>query len=182
VIPNKAMGIALIDLGALGNRDAYLATVRKKDHAAQQARRARARGHRLAEIDRNAFVDDIHQINISAEIRQGRPMDEAYRRKKYKYENHSHFKYFGVLNKEGRLVAYCSIAICGNFAATDQLLGYKNNEGIMYFLLVEITIRLIDEGKLRYFMYDTFLGAQPGLRNFKKRCGFRPYRVLYSMS
>ena len=182
LVPNKAMGMALIDLNAFCNRAAYLETVRQKGYATQNARRAAARGYHLAEIDRNAYVNDIHQINTSAKVRQGRPMDEAYHSKKFKYENRSHFKYFGVLNKEGKLVAYCNIAMWGNFATIDQLLGYKSSEGFMYLLLLEIACRLIDEGELRYFMYDTFLGAQPGLRNFKKRFGFQPYRVRYSMS
>lgn len=182
LIPNKAMGVALLDLAMFADRAAYLATVKTKDYAAHHAKRARARGYQLAEIDRNAYVDDIHQINTSTEIRQGRLMDHAYLRRKSEYENRNYFKYFGVLNKDGKLVAYCNIAIFGNFASTDQLLGYKNNDGTMYLLMMEIACRLIDEGKLRYFMYDTFLGAQPGLRNFKKRLGFRPYRVRYMMS
>lgn len=30
-------------------------------------------------------------------------------------------------------------------------------------------------------MYDTYLGAQPGLRNFKRKLGFSPYLVCYSV-
>ena len=181
LVPNKAMGMALIHLVAFGGRAAYLKMVRRSGCAAQHARRASARGYRLAEIDRNNYVDDIHQINTSLGLRQGRPMDEAYLDKRFRFEDRSNFQYFGVLNKDGKLVAYCSIAVWGDFASVDQLLGYQSNDGFMYLLLLEIICRLIDEGVLRYFMYDTFLGAQPGLRAFKKRFGFQPYRVHYSM-
>jgi hypothetical protein len=181
LIPNKAMGMAVLDLRAFASSADYLATVKKKDYASYHAKRARARGYQLAEIDRNAYIDEIHAINTSAAIRQGRPMDAAYRDKKSAYENRDYFKYFGVLNKEDKLTAYCNIAIFGNFASTDQLLGYKNDDGVMYFLLLEIICRLIEEGRLDYFMYDTFMGARPGLRNFKKKLGFQPYRVRYSM-
>jgi hypothetical protein len=34
---------------------------------------------------------------------------------------------------------------------------------------------------MRYLMYDTFFGAQPGMRNFKTVLGFRPYRAKYSL-
>ena len=109
-------------------------------------------------------------------------MDPAYFEKPARYDNKPNFRYFGILNAEKRLVAYCNIATYGNFAATDRLLGYKNNDGTMYLLLVEIICRLIDDGQVQYFMYDTFLGAQEGLRNFKRRLGFQPYRVRYSLS
>ncbi len=52
----------------------------------------------------------------------------------------------------------------------------------MYLLLVDIICLLIKENQVEYFMYDTFLGAQPGLRHFKQRIGFAPYRVSYSIA
>jgi hypothetical protein len=30
-------------------------------------------------------------------------------------------------------------------------------------------------------MYDTFFGAREGLRDFKRRVGFRPYRASYTL-
>jgi hypothetical protein len=182
LVRNKSLGIALVDLCRYPTRDAYLATVRRKDHAAHHGKRARARGYRLREIDRNDYVDEIHAINTSLDTRQGRPMDETYLSKAEHYEKRNHFQYFGVVNAEGKLMAYCNIVRLGNFAATDRLLGYRNNDGTMYLLVLEIICRLIDEGRLQYFMYDTYLGAKEGLRNFKKRLGFQPYRVRYSMS
>ena len=182
LIRNKSVGMALLDLRSYRTRDDYLATVRRKDYAAYHGKRARARGYTLREIDRNDYIDQIHLINTSLDTRQGRPMDEAYLRKPDHYEARPHFKYYGVLNRHGQLTAYCNVAILGNFAATDKLLGFKNNDGSMYLLVLEIICQMIDEGKLHYFMYDSFFGAQEGLRNFKKRLGFQPYRVRYSMS
>jgi hypothetical protein len=37
-----------------------------------------------------------------------------------------------------------------------------------------IICRLIEEGRVDYFMYDTFLGAQPGLRDLSGGWGFVP--------
>ena len=108
-------------------------------------------------------------------------MDPAYLEKPESYDSKPNFRYFGVINQTGVLVAYCNVATYGNFAATDRLLGYKNNDGTMYLLLVEIICRLIDDSQVQYFMYDTFLGAQDGLRNFKRRLGFQPYRIRYSL-
>lgn len=181
LIRNKSVGMALVNLNNFPDRGTYLSSVSRKDQGAYHGKRALRRGYKFLEIDRNSYIDDIHAINTSSTERQGRPMDPAYFEKPQHYEKKPHFRYFGVLNSDGMLVAYCNIATYGNFAATDRLLGYKNNDGIMYLLLVEIICQLIDDSKVQYFMYDTFLGAQEGLRNFKRRLGFQPYRIRYSI-
>jgi hypothetical protein len=182
IIRNKSVGMALVDLSEFSNRQAYISSISRKDQGAYHGKRALRRGFTFHEIDRNAYIDDIHAINTSTTERQGRPMDPAYFEKPSFYEKRPNFRYFGVLDPDGVLVAYCNIATYGNFSATDQLLGHKNNDGTMYLLLVEIICRLIDDREVQYFMYDTFLGAQDGLRNFKRRLGFQPYRVHYSLT
>ena len=182
VFRNKSLGIALIDLASFGEPSAYLHTVRHRSHAGPQGRKARARGYSLRAINRNDHIDEIHEINTSCEMRQGRPMDRAYLEKKQRYEEMPHFRCYGVFNADGQLSAYCNVGVFGNFAATDQLLGYKTSDGVMYLLLMEIICQLIEERELDYFMYDTFYGAQPGLRDFKRRVGFRPYRVRYTLA
>lgn len=182
VFGNKTMGIALIDLAAFGGHPGgYLHSVRRSGHAGPQSRKALGRGYYLRRIDRNEHIDEIHAIHTSCEARQGRPMDAAYRVRKTAYADAPHFECHGVFDAEHRLVAYCSMGRYGNFVATDQLMGYKNQDGIMYLLLLKIICSLIEEGEVDYFMYDTFLGAQPGLRDFKRRVGFKPYRARYEL-
>jgi len=178
LVRNKTLGMALVDLHRFRIRDDYIATVKRKDYAAHHGRRARARGYTLHEIDRNDFIDDIHRIHTSHAARQ----DASCVDRPTRGGPRAHFKYFGMFNRDGDLMAYCNTVTLGNFAAIDRVLGYRNNDGMMHLLLMEIICRFIDEGRLHYFMYDTFLGTQEGLRNFKKRLGFQPYRVRYSMS
>jgi hypothetical protein len=109
-------------------------------------------------------------------------MDLQYLVKQTQFEVRDNFRYFGVVDARGTLVAYCNIGIFGNFAATHQLLGYKSGDGIMYFLLAEIIAQLIQEARLDYFMYDTMLGGSEGLRDFKRRAGFAPYRASYAIT
>ncbi len=182
VIRNKTVGIALIDLRKFNTPEDYLDTVKKKDLAGFQARRASARGYQFQPIDRNLFIDDIHAIHTSSEIRQGRPMDDGYRVKETSFEDYPHFGYFGITDKTDKLVGYCNVAILGNFAATERVIGNKNNDGAMYLLLTEIICSLIKQKTVNYLMYDSYLGAQPGLRNFKRKLGFRPYRVRYLLA
>ncbi len=167
VIQYKSWGAALIDLHDCGTRDGYFERIKAKNFGAWHAKRARARGYVLAEIDRNAHVDAIHAINTSVEQRQGRPMDDKYLEKQQQFDCLDNFSYFGVFNAEGKLMSYATVGWYGNFSAFSQLMGYRNNDGIMHLMVAEIIGRLIDEGKVRYVMYDTFFGALPGLRQFK---------------
>lgn len=181
IFGHKTIGAALIDLPLHPTRDAYLASIKGKNQGGYHARRARSRGYVVRDIDRNEYVDDIHAINTSLEMRQGRALDQKYRVKQERFEDQHHFHYWGVIHPDGRLVAYASLGIYGNFASFSQMMGIRNNEGIMHLLLSEAVCRLIDAGQVRYVMYDTFFGAQPGLRNFKTVLGFRPYRASYSL-
>jgi hypothetical protein len=181
LIRNKTMGIALINLRQFGSAADYLATVKKKDLAGHHSRQARQRGYSVRRIDRNAHIAEIFRIHRSSATRQGRPMDQRYLQLETRYDDSEPLQVLGVFNADNILMGYCCFGIYGNFAATDRLLGIKNGDGIMYLLLLEIICSLIDQSQLDYFMYDTFLGAQPGLRSFKQRIGFQPYRVSYAL-
>jgi len=108
-------------------------------------------------------------------------MDDKYRQKQTHFDTLPHFRYYGVFNAEQRLVAYANMGYYGNFAAFSQLMGICNNDGIMHMMVVDIVAELLGEQQVRYLMYDTFFGAQPGLRSFKTILGFRPYRARYSL-
>jgi hypothetical protein len=181
IIGNKTMGAALIDLGRFDNAPAYLDDIQGKNRGAWHARRARARGYVCTEIDRNDHIDAIHAINTSLDERQGRPMDQKYRDKTTRFERHEHFGYYGVFNPDGKLMAYANIGRYGNFSAFSQLIGMRNNDGAMHLLMVDIVSRLLEQKQVRYVMYDTFFGAQPGLQQFKRILGFQPYRVKYTL-
>jgi hypothetical protein len=181
IIRNKTIGAALIDLARYPATTAYLDTIQGKNRGAWHAKRARTRGYACTEIERNDYIDDIHAINTSLDMRQGRAMDQKYLDKITHYERLPHFDHYGVLNGEGRLVAYANIGRYGNFSAFSQLMGVRNNDGIMHLLIVDIITRLIERQRVRYVMYDTFFGAQSGLQNFKRILGFEPYRVKYSL-
>lgn len=181
IIRNKTMGAALIDLERFADTPAYLEDIQGKNRGAWHAKRARARGYVCREIERNEHVDEIHTINTSLDVRQGRRMDQHYLDKTTHFEKRDHFRYYGVLNPEGKLVAYANVGHYGNFDAFSNLMGLRNNDGIMHLMVVEIASRLIERRQVRYLMYDTFFGAQPGLQQFKRIVGFQPFRVRYSL-
>jgi hypothetical protein len=181
IIRHKTVGAALLDLDPLPSVQHYMERIKGKNYGAYHAKRARARGYRVEHIDRNRYVDEIHAINTALEERQGRPMDAAYREKKLHYEALPHFRYYGTFNADGQLVAYANLGILGNFAGFAQLMGIRNNDGIMHLLMVEIVTELIEQKQVRYIMYDTFFGANPGMQTFKTILGYQPYRARYSL-
>ncbi|MES2018483.1 MAG: hypothetical protein V4484_18495 [Pseudomonadota bacterium] len=181
VFRNKSLGAALINLRSFADAQHYFASVNQKGYAGHKRRKARSRGYRLCEITRDAYAEQIHAINISSEMRQGRPMDPSYRVRQAQFDVRASDRCFGVMNASGELVAYCYLGILGNFAAIHQLMGYKGHDGVMYFMLAEIIALLITEGSMEFFMYDLMLGGSAGLRDFKRRVGFAPYRAKFSL-
>lgn len=181
IVQNKSLGAALVDLKRYAGRDQYLDSIKGRNSGEHHARKARSRGYVVVEIDRNDFIDELYEINTSLDSRQGRPMDEAYREKTTHYSPETNYKYFGVLNPSGKLMAYSNLGFYGNFAAFDRLLGLRNNDGVMHLMVTEIVGQLIESRAYAYLMYDTYFGASPGLQAFKKMLGFEPYRAKYSL-
>ena len=177
----KTVGAALLDLDAFATPQHYLETIARRNFGGFFARRAKARGYRFASIDRNRHIDDIDAINHALPFRQGKIMAPSYRSRTEHFIDQANYRYYGVLDGQGRLMAYCEVGIYGNFALLSRLLGYRNNDGVMHFMIVEIASCLIAEGLVRYLMYDTWFGASEGLRKFKAILGFAPYRVRYAL-
>lgn len=176
IFKNKSLGAALIDLSKFNTREDYINTL---SQGARDAKKAKSRGYVFCEIDRNNHIDEIHQINTSLEVRQGRRMDASYLQKINYYEPLKNYKYYGVLDRDGRLTAYCNLGIYGDFAIFNQLLGHRSNDGIMHLLTTEAICQFIGDGAIKYIMYDTYFGANPGLKKFKEIIGFEPYRAKY---
>lgn len=184
VISNKSIGIALVDLEKYGDFDSYLKIFGGKNSAAYYSRKAKKREYSFLQINRNDYIEDIHQINTSAEYRGGKKMTDWYANCKTNYEDEPTHDYFGVVDSSGKLVAYCYLGNFGEFSILTVILGHKNylNDGIMYFMITEVIRNLYEcrvEKGCRFLMYDTMLGAGTGLQAFKSKLGFQPYRVKW---
>jgi len=78
-------------------------------------------------------------------------------------------------------MAYGELGFYGNFASFTRVIGVRNNDGVMHLMVTEIICQLIEGRNYQYLMYDTYFGASPGLKTFKKMLGFQPYRAKYSL-
>ncbi len=153
----------------------------------QRARRAAREGYTFAQIERDAYLDDIFAINTSLPERQGRPMSDAYRLRPapqgplpdFGCPRHA-LRQYGVL-RDGHLYAYAWVYVIGEMCLFSTLLGHGEHmkSGIMVLLVAESVRDLMASAGLRYAMYNLHASGTDGLRFFKEQMGFAPYRVTW---
>jgi hypothetical protein len=183
LIASKYFGAALLRLPHVADeylRGGAFEVARRKCRQAMKAgfcfRKVRAPDH----------VEDMVAINRSLPVRQGRPMDGDYLNEETvrSFCNRAG-DVFAVVGPDGRLAAYTHIPICGDVFLFSRLLGHGAllHHGIMYLLVAETVREMIRvcqrHGYPVWAQYDMFLGASPGLVQFKRSLGFRPYRVTW---
>lgn len=181
---NKTLGVALVDLSLYLNFEDYYKSINGKNSAAYYSRKALKREYKFIKIERNDYIEDIHEINISSLIRQGHSMSKSYLTKIDQYKNVINYMYFGVVDSNDKLLAYCNIGFYGEFILVVTLLGHKKflNDGIMYLMMVELNKLMFTNYKnsgYKYIMYDTFFGASDGLKKFKEKLGYKAYKVKW---
>lgn len=183
LIGNKEFGVAM--LAVPENIADYLRSISGKSSAAYHARKAERRGYIVKQIDPNQYLEDIHELKISKPERQGKSIPDMYRKKMKNYEVIPNYYYWGVVNRENKLVGCLWLASCNEVMIVDVLLGHGDyqKDGIMYQLVVHI-VKYAAEMKrtghpVKYVMYDTMMGATDGMIMFKRKLGFKPYRVKW---
>lgn len=183
IIPNKRYGVAMIELPT--TFEEYLSGGHKKTLRIKR-NKALAKGYTANMFNPLDRLEEILEINRSAENRQGRSMDGEYLELELLrafFEQTGDI--FGVCDKDGTLRAYAHIPVCGDVFVFNRLLGHAEDQqkGVMYLLISEAIRMMIErrerEGAPLWAMYDTFFGASEGLRFFKERLGFAPYKVKW---
>jgi hypothetical protein len=184
LIQNKRWGVALLKLP-----NQFHDYIKGKDKQALRSNRRRAMdlGFRFDSFDPISHLDEILEINTSMEARQGIPMAVSYQTVEcVKMWVKGKDALWGVFDGCGVLKAYAHVSICGEVFIFSRLLGHGQDldKGIMYLLVSEIIRKMTEHkeehGSPLWSMYDTFFGASPGLRYFKQRLGFSPYKVRWT--
>ena len=127
----------------------------------------------------NDYLEDIHAINISKEIRSSGKMLGWYTKPvnpRYYDENEEYYrKYYGVFNK-GKLCAYLHIVLCGDFAFIRHFMGHANhlNKGIMNALISWTVQELINNcSQIKWINYGPMTKWYPdSIISFKRHAGF----------
>ena len=149
-------------------------------------KRAIERGYTFQRIDPAARLDEILAVNRSANERQGRPMEAGYVAPDVVRASFQQAPdVFGVLDRDGVVRAYLDLRTCGELAVLGRLLGHVDvlDDGVMYLLISEGIREVVERrdatGTPTWVMYDTWYGGGAGIRYFKQRLGFAPYRVRW---
>jgi hypothetical protein len=182
LVGRKTFGVAL---QRIAPRDKLFAGGRFKTFR-YNVRQAEKAGYRFSRIDPAERVEEIMAINRSALFRQGKRMHDSYTDPdRVRRASGDRGQWFGVEDRDGVLRAYCYAPVIGQVFVFSRILGDAQflEHSIMY-LLVRDTIREMAarremSGSPDYAMYDMFLGANPGLIEFKRRSGFDPVRVRW---
>lgn len=154
--------------------------------ARKRADRCLRRGYRFVQVDRAARADEIHEINVSAPERQGRPMAASYYDMpsttpdpEWACERHGVHPY-GVETKLGILVAYLWIYRAGDLLLVSQILGHEAflEDEIMYLLWAGMLASEPPEDG--YLVYNRHDSGTPGLRFYKERVGLESTPVRWT--
>lgn len=180
IFKQKTIGVAMIKLNDFANAEAFIKSINGKNSAAYFSRKASRDGYTFQSINPNELETSLLEVNSSAVKRQGRTMDDSYK-SSINYPMNARNLYYGIF-KDEMLVAYLWIVKTGELAIINRILGHAShlNNGIMYYMVTSyIELELKEKGNTHFVMYDTFLGAGDGLKMFKSRCGFQPYRIIW---
>jgi len=145
--------------------------------ARKRADRCHRRGYRFVDVNRHDREEEIFLINISAAIRQGRPMSASYMERSiypadehYPCPRHGIHSY-GIEEPDGTLVAYTFIYRAGQLALVSQILGHHDylRDEIMFLLWERMLQRELHEPG--FVVYNRHDSGTDGLRFFKERVG-----------
>lgn len=156
--------------------------------ARKRADRAERRGYYAGPLAREQWEEDIHAINTSSPLRQGRPMSSSYLQPQvypelpdYPCPRHA-TRITGVWSEHNDLVAYLVMHRAGELALVSQILGHAEHleYEVMYLLFARALVREMIGGT-GLCVYNRHDSGSEGLRFFKERLGFDPMEVEWAL-
>lgn len=177
----KTFGVALLKLPGGGEK---MFSGKAFQAARTNRNRAIKAGYVFRRFDAPSAVDMMMAVHRSADVRQGKPIGRDYtdRAAVTRYCGKPG-PWFGVFDRDDVLRAYCHAPIIGDSALLSRIMGDDRSlsDGVVWFLVWETAIAMQahqqSHGYPHWLMYDTYVGAAPGLQEFKRRLGFKPHRV-----
>ena len=180
----RAMQVGVSICPLPGSFDEYLKRI--EPSARRNLKKAARLGYRFRRIQYNDHLDDVKEIQQSAEVRQGRLMPESYRNGEVRpctdppTRTCIHdYPYFGLF-QDGRLRAYASCLVSGELCYLAHILGHAQHlaDGAVPALIAEIArYQLETYPCVAFYAYGTYFGASDSMQRFKKKFGFLPHYV-----
>ena len=178
-------GVALFTLA--GSFDEYFMGIEAS--ARRNYKKAARMGYHFEKMDYNVHLDNVREIWQSKTVRQGRVPDYLLQGAVSPCENpptksniHD-YAYVGVL-QDRTLVAYLGCLVSGELCAIEQIYGHAAHHanGVVPMLIIDLVRHLPERyPRVKYVTYDTFMGATQNLRRFKRKFGFAPHKVSWTL-
>ena len=166
----------------------YLQAV--ESSARRNYKKALRNGFSFAPIRFNDHLDAIWEIHRSTPVRQGEMPDEFINQRPEPRETvvssspwHD-YPYFGVFDKDGRLVAYAGCLVAGELFMIQQIYGHYDYQsfGVVPMLIISMAAHSREHyPQTRYYNYGTFFGATETMQRFKKKFQFYPHLVDWTL-
>lgn len=164
--------------------------MRIEGSARRNHKKASREGCVVQPITFNDHLEAIGEIRASADVRQGRPMPEAYRNGVVTPTNNPvsnsplhGYPYFGVFAKDS-LIGYAGCLIAGEFCGIEQIFGHADHLtlGAVPQLLIGIARHLYEQHpQVKFYAYGTYFGASESMRRFKRKFDFCPHHVSWQL-
>jgi len=129
----------------------------------------------------NLHLGEIYEINISLPERQGKAMSQSYQQYPtaiqipYDLCNVVHrYVFVGGFDERGTLRAYCALAIVGEIAIINTIIGHGANlsDGIMNGMIDYLVNYVGSTTGCKYLNYLDMINCSVGLASFKSSVGF----------
>ena len=171
--------LAILDISEIKTLQDYVSNF--MNPTARNRYRYSCRHYTTQQAEYNKYLDEIHEINISAPVRQNNPMREHYVQKptprseeKIICEEH-YTRFYGCFsNSTEKLVAYATIHVSGELCAVTQIIGHADylRDDIMLNLFATLVEFAINAG-IKCMLYSRWTDGTDGLRHWKYSVGFR---------
>jgi hypothetical protein len=131
-------------------------------------------------FEHNDEIEAMHEINVSRPARQGKPMSDRYRRppipivRPWQTCDLHQSLWWGAFDVDGRLRGYCNLIRLNDLGVVNTILGHGDAAASVNGLIAHMA----ESSGVRWIHYLTLASSSPTLAAFKRRCGFREYRVL----
>jgi hypothetical protein len=145
-------------------------------------RKAAKSGYEYREFRWNDHLEEIHAVNTSAELRQGRPMQGWYAQPVEPRDESPFKKYFGAFS-EDRLWGYLHLVLCGDFGFFRHFLGHADHlgSGVMNGLVSWTVDRYAGDSAVKWLKYGALVAGEDPAAAFRRHAGFKPYATLLEL-
>jgi len=93
------------------------------------------------------------------------------------------YPYFGAFQND-KMIGYCGCIVAGEYCGIEQILGHADYLpiGPVPLMIIGVAAYLFEHHRqVKYYGYGMYFGAGETMRRFKRKFGFLPHRVDWTL-